>query len=170
MPFPAPMKGLHEDFRYGLRRLGRDRGFAIVAVLTLGLAIGVTSTIFSAVSAVLLRGLPYPDADRLVVLWGEDLARDMHRGQICYPDLQEWRTQGAALEDAAAFSGYWFPVLTGASGAEQLAGARVSANFFSVLKTNPMLGRGFLRGEELSGINVAILSHGLWMRRFGGDP
>ncbi|HEY1496956.1 MAG TPA: ABC transporter permease [Candidatus Solibacter sp.] len=164
------MKSFLEDLRYALRLLYRNRGFTIVAVLTLALAIGATSTIFSAVSAVLLRDLPYPDPGRLTVLWGEDRARDHHRGQICYPDLQDWRAQSSAIESAAAFSGYWQPVLVGASGAEQLDGVRVSTDFFHVLKTSPMLGRDFLPEEEMTGVNVAILSHGLWARRFGSDP
>src|SRR5262249_8605763 len=121
------MNDLTDDLRYAFRVLLRSRGFTLVAVLTLGLAIGVASTIFSAVNAVLLRDLPYPDPGRLAVLWGEDVARDSHRGQICYPDLKDWRSGSATHQDAAAHSGYWFPVLNGPSGAEQLAGARVSA-------------------------------------------
>src|SRR4029077_19283993 len=91
----VPMKSLAEDLRYAFRVLYRNRGFTFVAVLTLALAIGATSTIFSAVSAVLLRDLPYRDPSRLVLLWGEDRARDLHRAQVCYPDVQDWRTQSA---------------------------------------------------------------------------
>ena len=101
------VKSFVEDLRYAFRLLYRNRGFTAVAVLTLALAIGATSTIFSAVSAVLLRDLPYPDPARLAVLWGEDRARDLHRGQICYPDLQDWRAQSSAIVQAERLDFNW---------------------------------------------------------------
>jgi putative ABC transport system permease protein len=148
MPFPVPMKSLTEDLRYARRVLYRSRGFTLVAVLTLALAIGATSSIFSAVNAELLRALPYPDPSLLVVLWGKDRSRDLHRSQVCYPDVQEWQAQSTAIEDAAAFSGYWSPVLTGSSGAEQLDGVRVSTGFFRVLKFNPCWAAHFCRRKS----------------------
>jgi hypothetical protein len=136
-------------------------GFTLVAVLTLALAIGATSTIFSAVNGILIRPLPYPDPARLVMLWGDDPIRDRHRSQVCYPDMEDWRQQSHVFEGVAAFTGYWSPVLSTASGVEQINGARVSDGFFRVMKTQPLLGRTFLPEEQLDGRgDVAILTYG----------
>jgi putative ABC transport system permease protein len=164
------MKTLAEDLRYAVRVLMTNPGFTLVAVLTLALAMGATSTIFSAVNGVLIRPLPYPDPARLVMLWGDDLIRDQHRSQICYPDMEDWRQQNHVFEEVAAFTGYWSPVLSAGSGVEQLDGARVSDGFFRVMKTQPLLGRTFLPEEQLDGRgDVAILTYGLWERNFGKD-
>jgi putative ABC transport system permease protein len=162
------MKSVAEDLRYAFRVLLKAPGFTAVAVLTLALAIGATSTIFSAVNAVLIRQLPYPEPGRLAMVWGDDRARGEHRGQVCYPDVQDWRAQNHVFEDIAAFTGYWSPVLSTPSGVEQLDGVRVSDGFFRVMKTQPLLGRTFLPEEQLDGRgDVAILSYGLWERSFG---
>src|SRR6266404_1928130 len=121
------------DFRFALRRLWKNPGFTLAVVLTLGLAIGASTSTFSAVNAVLLRGLPYPEPDRLVLLWNEDRQHGKHRGQVSYPDLEDWRAQSHTLEDAAAFTGYWTPALAAQEGAEQLNGMRVSDSFFHVM-------------------------------------
>jgi putative ABC transport system permease protein len=164
------MKTLADDLRYAVRFLRKAPGFTLVAVLTLALAIGATSTIFSAVNGILIRPLPYPDPARLVVVWGDDPIRDQHRSQICYPDMEDWRQQNDVFEELAAFTGYWSPVLSTASGVEQLDGARVSDGFFRVMKTQPLLGRTFLPEEQLDGRgDVAILTYGLWERNFGND-
>jgi len=154
--------------RYAIRVLRNSPGFTIAAVLTLALAIGANSTIFSAVNAVLIRSLPYPDPDRLVMLWGEDAAHAEHRSQVCYPDVEDWRRQSRVFEDIAAFSGYWFPALSGPGGARQLDGVRVSDGFFRVMKAQPLLGRAFLPEEQFDGRgDVAILGYGFWERSFG---
>src|SRR5271169_5832053 len=101
------MKSVAEDLRYAFRVLLKAPGFTAVAVLTLALAIGATSTIFSAVNAVLIRQLPYPDPGRLVMVWGEHAAQGEHRSQVCYPDVQDWRAQNHVFEDIAAFTGWW---------------------------------------------------------------
>jgi putative ABC transport system permease protein len=164
------MKSMGEDLRYAFRVFLKAPGFTIVAVLTLALAIGATSTIFSAVNAVLLRPLPYPNPDRVVMVWGDDRARGNQRSQVCYPDMEDWRSQSHVFEDIAAFTGYWFPVLSTASGVEQLDGVRVSDGFFRVMGMQPMLGRAFLPEEQLDGRgDVAVLSYELWERSFGGD-
>jgi putative ABC transport system permease protein len=164
------MKSVAEDLRYAFRVLLKDPGFTAVTVLTLALAIGATSTIFSAVNAVLLRPLPYPDPARVVMVWGDDPGRGEHRTQICYPDVKDWRAQNHVFEDIAAFTGYWSPVLSTPSGVEQLEGVRVSDGFFGVMGRQPLLGRAFLPEEQLDGRgDVAILSYGLWERSFGGD-
>src|SRR5262245_19307257 len=123
---------MRDDLRFALRFLRRAPGFTAAAVLTLAVATGLTSTIFSAVNAVLIRDLPYHDPARLVMVWGEDTRRDLHRSQVCYPDIEDARQSVAALEDMAAFSGYWSPVLLQDQGAEQLHGARTGEAFFRV--------------------------------------
>ncbi len=165
------MKRLAEDLRYGFRMLLKNPGFTLVAVLTLALATGASSTIFSAVNAVLLRNLPYADPNRLVLLWGEQRQRGIARDQVCYPDVEEWLRENQVFEDLAAYTGAWMPVLSGPSGVEQLGGARVSGRFFRVMKTQALVGRTFLPGEQLEhGGDVAVLSYGLWERSFGKDP
>ena len=165
------MKPLSEDLRYAFRILRKSPGFTLLAVVTLALAIGATSTIFSAVNAVLLRGLPYPDPGRLVLVWGEERQRGIERGQVSYPDVEEWLRQNQVFEDVAAYTGAWTPALSGPSEVTQLGGMRVSDRFFRVMKTQALLGRTFLPGEQFeNGGDVAILSYGLWARNFGKDP
>ena len=163
------MRTLPDDLRYAARLLMRAPGFTLAALLTLALSTGLTTTIFSAVNAVLIRELPYPEPSRLVMLWGEDARRGQHRSQVCLPDVEDVARSADALEGAAAFSGYWSPVLSGSAGAEQLHGVRVSDGFFQVMKSRPMLGREFLPQEQLSKSDVAILSYELWARSFGHD-
>ena len=163
------MRTLPDDLRYAARLLMRAPGFTLAALLTLALSTGLTTTIFSAVNAVLIRELPYPEPSRLVMLWGEDARRGQHRSQVCLPDVEDVARAADSLEGAAALGGYWSPVLSGIAGAEQLHGVRVSDGFFRVMKSRPMLGREFLPQEQLSGSDVAILSYELWARSFGHD-
>jgi putative ABC transport system permease protein len=165
------MKPLAEDLRYAFRILRKSPGFTVLASVTLALAIGATSTIFSAVNAVLLRGLPYPDPGRLVLIWGEERQRGIERGQVSYPDVEEWLRQNQVFEDVAAYTGAWTPVLSGPSEAAQLGGMRVSDRFFRVMKTQTLVGRTFMPGEQFeNGGDIAVLSYGLWERSFGKDP
>ena len=115
------MRTLPDDLRYAARLLMRAPGFTFAALLTLALSTGLTTTIFSAVNAVLIRELPYPEPSRLVMLWGEDARRGQHRSQVCLPDVEDVARSADALEGAAAFSGYWSPVLSGIAGAEHRA-------------------------------------------------
>src|SRR5262249_36082450 len=159
---------LAEDLRYGFRMLLKSPGFTLVAVLTLALAIGASTTIFSAVNGVLLRAMPYAEPDRLVLLWGQERQRWIDRAQVCFPDVEEWLNEDQVFDDVAAYTGSWMPVLSTPSGVEQLSGARVSDRFFRVMKTQALVGRTFLPGEQLAhGGNVAVLSYGLWERSFG---
>ena len=165
------MQQVAGDVRFGFRMLLKSPGFTLIAILTLALAMGATTTIFSAVNAVLLRDLPYPDPGRLVLLWGEERQRGIERGQVCFPDVEEWLNENQVFEDVAAYTGSWMPVLATPSGAQQLGGARVSDRFFRVLKTQALIGRTFLPGEQLEhGGDVAVLSYALWERSFGKDP
>lgn len=163
------MGDLWQDVRFAVRTLRKSPGFALAAILCIGLGIGVTTTIVSAVHAILIRPLPYPNAEELVAVYVQDRARDVHRVNISYPDYISWRddsrsfaTLGMWTWQALAFSGEGEP--------ERVEGAMVTANLFTLLGVRPILGRGFQAEEETVGRNrVVLLSHGLWRRRFGGD-
>jgi putative ABC transport system permease protein len=158
---------LGQDTRYALRVLGRGRGFAAVAVLTLALGVGANTAIFSVVRGVLLRALPYPEPERLVAV------QSVIRGSptaVSPPDFVDWRAQAKSFSGLAA---YFLSTsnLTGTGEPERLTQARVSANFFDVLGVRLTRGRGFLPGEDaITAPRVAVLSDGLWRRRFGAEP
>lgn len=158
---------LFTDLRYGLRRLGRNPGFAALSILTLALGIGASTAIFSAVNPILFRPLPYPDAGRIISVW--DQAAGGVRLDLTFASFRELTTRGRSL-DTAAVTRPWQPVLTGQAEPERLDGQRVSAGYFSVLGVRPALGRDFDEAEDrLNGPDVVIISDGLWQRRFAGD-
>jgi predicted permease len=161
------METLWQDVRYGLRQLARSPGFTAVAVLTLALGIGANTAIFSVLHAVLLKPLPYPDAERLVMIWN---SYGTNRTSNSPPDYFD-RVEGSRLlESIAAFQSVNFN-LTGLGEPVRLEGARVTASFFPTLGVEPSQGRVFLPEEDQLGRdNIVVLSHGCWMRRFGGDP
>ncbi|MBS1786897.1 MAG: ABC transporter permease [Acidobacteria bacterium] len=158
-----------QDLRLGIRMLITHPGFTIIAVLTLALGIGANITIFSVVNAALLRPLPYPDADRLVFLWSEASAQNIHERASAYSNVADWGEQNQSFEDFAVFDPTAV-TLTGAAEPEQVMSIRASASLFSVLGVAPMLGRTFTTDEVQQRLRVVILSHGLWQRRFGASP
>ena len=153
-----------------IRTLFKNPGFTAVAVLSLAIGIGANSAIFSVINALLLRPLPYQDADRLAILWqrspGLNVAQDWFSpGQ--YVDV---KTQNQVFEQVAVTIGASFN-LTGQGGPEHVDGARVSSSLFPLLGVKAMLGRVLLPEEDAPGkATTVILSHGFWQRRFGGDP
>lgn len=161
-----------QDLRWALRTLRRNPGFAAVAAATLALGIGANTAIFSVVHAVLLRPLPYPEARRLACLYGQDARRGIPMHYFLYPDFVTWREVSRSYESAAAFA-RGAAVVTAADGEaapERLETLRVNASFLRVLQVRPMLGRGFLDQEDSPGAPpAALLSHGLWQRRFVSD-
>lgn len=163
------MQSLLQDLRYGARMLLKNPGFTAIAVLTLALGIGATTAIFSVVNAVLLRPLPYPEADRLLTV--EQQYPDGLAG-AGEPKFLFWREQSRSFESMAAYSPFGGADgnLSGGNEAEYVRGLRVSADFFRVLRVFPALGRAFTTEEDArGGDRVAILSDGLFQRRFGGD-
>jgi putative ABC transport system permease protein len=160
---------MFQDLRYGVRMLIKHPSFTVVAVLTLALGIGANITIFSVVNAVLLRPLPYPDADRLVYLWSEAPAQNIRERASTYGNVTDWREQNKSFEDVAVFDPT-VVTLTGAAEPEQVMSVRASANYFPLLGVAPMLGRTFTDDEEQQKVRVVVLSHGLWQRRFGASP
>src|SRR5262245_31268176 len=164
------MRTLFQDLRFGARMLFKNPGFTLIAVVTLALGIGANTAIFSMVNAVLLRALPYPEPGRLVRFWESNPGRGWLDFAVSAPNFADWRKQQSVCEQLAA---YEFNNLnfTGDGEPERVAALRVTSNFFSVLGVAPAHGRTFLPEEEQSGRNhVAILSEGLWRRRFGADP
>jgi predicted permease len=164
------LEDLWKDLRYGARMMARQPGFTIVAVLTLALGIGANTAIFSVVNSVLLRPLPYQDADRLVWLWDSNPSSGQLRSPSSGPNFDDWRRHSSSFEYMAAFTGWSFN-LTGAGEPERLQGVMASPELFPMLGIKPVLGRTFTPEEEGAGSHrVVMISQGLWQRRFGGDP
>ncbi|HEV3254237.1 MAG TPA: ABC transporter permease [Candidatus Acidoferrales bacterium] len=164
------METLWKDLRYGLRMLAKSPGFAAVAVLTLALGIGANTAIFSVVNAVLLRPLPFPDSDRIVMVWELDPNREVTRGIASPAEFLDWRKQNHVFSHISAWRA-WFYNLTGNGEPEQVLGIRASYDFFDVLGVHPALGRAFLPEEETPGRDqVVVISDGLWVGHFGADP
>jgi predicted permease len=163
------MRTLIQDLRYGLRAMSKSPGFTLVAVLTLALGIGANTAIFSVVSAVLLRPLPYPEAERLVYVGQQYRGEFSGSGE---PKFLFWREQSRSFEALACYSGYGGAGgnLAGGREAEYVGGLRVSEDFFRALGVYPSMGRPFTHDEDTpGGPRVAILSDGLWRRSFGAD-
>ena len=158
-----------QDLRYALRTLAKSPAFTAVAVLTLALGIGPNTAIFSLVYSVLLKPLPYPRSDRLVGL-AETYQGNRGELAVTYDEFQYLADHAPVLERVAVYTPVGFSVFAGDI-AERVTGQRVSKDFFATLGVRPPLGRDFLTEEDqTNGPSVALLSHGYWMRRFGGDP
>lgn len=164
------MEALRRDLSYGIRVLFKNAGFTAVAVLSLAIGIGANSAIFSVTNALLLRPLPYQDADRLVILWNRSPGLNIEQDWFSPGQYLDVKTQNSVFDDVSISIGGSFN-LTGPGGPEHVDGARVSSSFFPMLSASPMLGRVFLPDEDEPGKPATvILSHGFWQRRFGSDP
>ena len=160
---------LFQDLRFGVRMLLKHKGFTVVAVLTLALGIGANTAIFSVVDTVLLRPLPFQEAERLMTLGAVDLRQSGGLDSVSYPNFVDWRAQSGSFERLAAFRTRSF-TLTGSDEPARLNGVVASAELFTLLGVAPSLGRSFRTEEDNAGASVVILSHGLWRRRFNSDP
>jgi putative ABC transport system permease protein len=162
---------LWQDLRFGARMLLKQPGFTLIAVLTLALGIGANTAIFSIVNTVLLRPFPYQAPERLVILRERVSTGSPGGFSPSYPNFADWRAQNTVCSSMSAVLMKESFNFTGVGEPERLQGRRVSAEFFSTLGIQPLLGRDFLAEEDRSGATpAAILSYGLWQRRFGGDP
>src|SRR4051812_45947550 len=165
------MNTLLHDIRYGVRMLLKHKGFTAVAVIALALGIGANTAIFSLVNGVLLRPLPFPNAERIIYLEGKNPAAGITASNISFLDFTDWSQQTDLFASTAA---YWTGTANfGADGAEpeRVPRAGVTTGFFSVLGVQPVLGRTFVPEDDKGWPQtVAIISHGLWKRRFGSDP
>jgi putative ABC transport system permease protein len=162
------MKDLWRDIRYSARVMLKNYRFALVVIFILALGISANSTVFTIVQTVLLRALPYADADRLVMVWETNLKRGLDDAPVAYADYLDFKGQASSLESTAAFTSEDFS-LTGGDEPVRIAGVPVSDNFFTVLSVPALLGRTFAPDDFNSGANVAVLSHGLWQKQFGSD-
>jgi putative ABC transport system permease protein len=164
------METLLQDIRYGFRVLRKSPAFTAVAVFTLALGIGANTAIFSVIQALILRPLPYRDSDRIVLLKDAD---DPENGGFLYRDYENLKSQGHALMDFAIYyrdSGFSRVTLSDGIEPEFAQGAFVSADFFPLMGVEPALGRTFTPHEESQHAHVVLLSHGLWVRKFGASP
>jgi putative ABC transport system permease protein len=159
------------DLRFGVRMMVRNPVFTLIAVVTLALGIGANTAIFSVVDAVLLRPLPYPEAERLVFLWSTMIAQGVPTSGSALPDYEEWRDRNKVFDGLAGFYYGDFNLSTANDAPERIQGARITANLFPLLRISPALGRMFTPEEEQFGRHrVVLLSDKLWQRRFGGSP
>jgi len=162
------LETLTQDVRYGVRMLAKHKAFTSIAVLTLALGIGANTAIFSVVNELLLRPLPYRDADRIVMLW-EVTPAGRHQNSTSRGNFRQWRQQSTSYQQIAAFSDQRFN-LTGAGEPEELSVQMATPELFKVLGVDPLIGRTFLPDDAEAGKPaVAVLSYGLWQRHFGGQ-
>src|SRR5262245_57819196 len=162
------MQTLWQDLRFGARMLLKSPGFTLIATLTLALGIGANTAMFSIVDAWLLRPLPFKDSDRLVIILRNDLKRPTEPAYaLFYRDFEPWKTQSRSF---ASLSGMFWRryLLTGAGEPEELDGMIATTDLFATLGVSAQRGRVFSL-DDLSGPPVAVLSHRLWQRRFGGS-
>lgn len=162
------LSNMIRDVRYAIRQLTRTPGFTAVAILTLALGIGATSAIFSVVNAVLLRPLPYPHPEALVRV--HEIVPQFGRFSVAPASFLDWRQQNTVFEHIAAYNGTGATIQS-ADGPERVQGTLASWDLFDLLQVAPAIGRTFRPDEDVPGKDsVIIVSHGLWQRRFNGDP
>jgi putative ABC transport system permease protein len=163
------MHTLLQDIRFGVRMLVNKPGVAILAVIALALGIGASTAIFSVVNTVLLRALPYPNEDRLVMIWEQNRPRSRDRNVVSPANFLDWREQNKVFEDMSALYGATYN-LTGLGNPEEVTAMAASPNLFDVLGSHAMLGRTFTQDDGVTGKdNVAVLTYAFWQKHFGGD-
>ncbi len=163
------MTTLLQDLRYGLRTLSKSPAFTVVALFTLALGIGANTAIFSIVNAVLLKPLPFPESEKLMFMTSASEKQGVTRNfATSYADFLDWRSTANSFTAMASYHQDSF-TLSGLDQPLHVSGETVSGDFFSILGTQPLLGRGFIRDEEKPGTRVVVLSHDLWQSAFHGD-
>jgi putative ABC transport system permease protein len=167
------MQVVGRDVRYGVRLLRKSPAFTLVALATLALGMGAATAIFSVVDVVLLKPLPFPRADRLVVIWDQNPAQNKFQFLVAGGNFLEWRNQTRALEGAEAFQEVHVNLTAGPNGhidPEELPAQRISAGLLPLLGVHPVVGRLFRPDEDQPGNTTStLLSYSLWQRRFGAD-
>src|SRR5262249_24150292 len=161
-----------KDFRFALRQLGKQPGFALIAVLVLALGIGANTAIFSVVNAVLLRPLPYPQSEQLVLLRERLLGPSgFESGSVSYMNYLDWRAAQKSFTDLALArtEGVSLSASDGSSAPEAIRTGRVTANYLSILRVPPLMGRDFVESDDVPGAaKVALVSERVWRKQFGG--
>jgi len=158
-----------QTLRISARSLLRTPAFALAGILTLAVSIGMATSVFSIVNALLLRPLPYRNTQRLAMIWS--VSNNSSRGPSSFDDFEDWRRDSKTLESGALFSAYYKPILTGAGQAQRFSALLVSHEYFRVMGVQPMLGRFFRPEEDRDGRDdVVVLSYSLWRDQFHADP
>src|SRR5688572_23620571 len=167
---------LWHDLRLAARRLAKDRGFAVVVIVTLALGIGANSTVFTVVNAALLRDLPFDAPDRIVSLGTRDTRTRLvpgpqgYRG-VSYPEFQDWRDAARTFSGLAAYNDATMNVSDEGRTPERFRGTYISANGFRLIGQSPSMGRDFVPDDDRPGAPpVVMLSDGVWRSRYSGDP
>jgi predicted permease len=167
------MEGLGRDLKYAVRMMAVRPAFTAVAILSLALGIGANAAIFSVINSLLLKSLPYADADRLVLIWGTEAeggpTRSV-RNQVSATDIADCRANNSVFEDVTTY-GNWSATFTGGGEPERVNGMQVGDGYFSIMRGTPLLGRVFTPDEQIEGKDqVLVIGYGLWQRKFAGDP
>ncbi|NIO31559.1 MAG: FtsX-like permease family protein [Gemmatimonadetes bacterium] len=164
------LQGLTRDFRFGLRMMARSPGFTIVALITMTVGIGANTALFSVVNGVLLKSLPYPEAERIVYLMENNLSRGWESFTIAPFNFRDWQEQNRSMELMGAYRSRSV-TYTGGERPRRLAAYEVSEGYLPILGGEPVVGRGFAE-EDMSPNRegVVLLDYGLWQESFGGDP
>ena len=164
----ASLEVLLQDLTYGFRTMMRSPGFSTVAILTLALGIAANTTMFSIVNGVLLNPLPFPNSNRIVLMFQDK--SNFPKGSISYPNFQDWQRENRSFESMAAYR--WSDgSITGVGEPESVKAQRVTSSFFPILGVNPVMGRIFTADEDRPGSEpVVLISEGLWKRKFNADP
>ena len=164
------MQTLLQDLRYGARMLLKQPGFTLIAIATLALGIGANTAIFSVVNSVLLRPLPFDEAERLVRVYATAADRGIRSNPTSWLNFADWRAQNSVFDALAAYSSA-SATFTGGDAPEQIEGVAASGDLFAVLNARPLSGRVFsLADEQQANKNIVVISHGLWQRSFSADP
>ena len=165
------METLIKDLRYGIRSFLKRPGFLVIAVSTLALGIGATTAMFTVVNSVLLRPLQFPEPEQLVLIEGINPRQGITQSNLSVPDITDWQQQSQSFEKIAGFVSGGGVFLSTGDEVERVRAAGVSADFFPVFRTNPIHGRALQADDTQPGRDqpVAVISHGLWQRRFGGS-
>src|SRR5262245_23866310 len=161
---------LRQDARFAFRTFRQSKGFTTVAVTTIALGIGATAAIFSVVDALILKPLPYPEADRVVMVWMDNPRLSLHEDVHSYPNLMDLKAQNRSLSHLNAYREAGFN-LTGSGEPQRVLAGAVSAEVFAALTARPIVGQVFTAENEATGNDaVVVIGEGLWKTNFGGTP
>ena len=162
--------GLWQDVQFATRLLVKDKWFTLVAAVALALGIGVNATVFTFVNAVLIRGLPFHEPDRIMSITSRDPVRDRNMG-VSYLDFRDWQAATTSFTAMATYTGSTMNVSDEGRAPERFSGTFLSANAFKLIGVAPILGRDFLPEEDRPGATaVVMLGNGVWKNRYGSDP
>jgi predicted permease len=165
------MDGFFKDVKYGVRMLFKSPVLSLIAVVAFSLGIGLTTTVFSIVNGAMYKGLPFEDADRIVSVWRTNPERDIERGGVPLHDYVDYRDQQSSLEAFGLWGGGAVNLVGADDEPERYQGALVTANMFDILRVAPIIGRGFLPGEDEPGADpVMILGYEVWQEKYDGSP